>query len=163
MPVPGCNSLHADSADNILFQLAGRKRLRVVAPDHSSRYPINGIWQLLSRRALSTHPLPQATWGPWSTRFRGPRGTCGVDVYEVVLEAGDAVTIPAGVLHSPYGSLESVSVNTFLIPKGGRSMPRRMGFVVYAAVKDWGAKRVAWAVGVPLNTDYDYSMTGFDG
>lgn len=110
-PVP-CRPLHADGMDNILVQLRGTKRLIVypAAVSHQfPRPPIHGD-------AFCFHPAGAARRGPWHIDCLEQHGELAtVPYYETILRPGDAVTIPACAMHAAFGSLDSLSVNAFLL------------------------------------------------
>jgi hypothetical protein len=94
-------SLHYDEHDNFLCQLAGRKKMILFGIEHTMCFKMGSISsQFPNHSSLNSAFMQEAN------RQLIPR-------YEVVLNPGDVLLIPAGMLHAPAGDLNSLSVNIF--------------------------------------------------
>eukprot|EP00750_Incisomonas_marina_P012635 INCI17128.2.p1 GENE.INCI17128.2~~INCI17128.2.p1 ORF type:complete len:646 (+),score=111.40 INCI17128.2:353-2290(+) len=102
-------SLHYDERDNVLLQLSGSKRVLLFPIEYTGMAKLHSI---LSR--LPNHSSYNAAFFADEAVRQHPNGISSAPCYEVVLRPGDALVIPAGVLHAPIGALDSVSVNLFL-------------------------------------------------
>lgn len=104
-PSPG--ALHYDVIDNFLCQLHGKKDVLI--------YPPHAVCQVDGHNTprsvqpsnfLSKESLQRSPWMK------------NLDYFEISLEPGDAVYIPAFAYHAPLArSTDSVSLNGFLYPK----------------------------------------------
>ena len=91
--------LHIDAWDNVLVQLAGRKRF-VVYDAEASRHIRQ--WNV---GVAPTNQLGGRLTDPAAAHFPALEGW---------LEPGDALVIPCGSMHALFGSPDSVSANLFL-------------------------------------------------
>lgn len=97
--------LHFDPFHGILFQISGKKR--VVLFDQKYTDVIDGrhyVERMPNIRFLSPRNLKE---NPWLQ---------SIPYYEIELNPGEAVSIPAYTYHAPLGGFDSISINAFLCP-----------------------------------------------
>lgn len=95
-------------ADNVLLQLRGTKRVIMFPIEHTADCR---LYTMLGR--LPNHSQYSSEFFTEEALAENP-GLASAPYYEVELKAGEALVIPAGVMHAPIGNLDSVSLNIFV-------------------------------------------------
>ena len=101
-------SLHYDERDNVLMQLRGTKRVVMFPIEHTAACRLHAM---LAR--LPNHSQYASKFFTQEALAGNP-ALAAAPYFEVELRAGDSLVIPAGVMHAPIGSLDSVSLNLFV-------------------------------------------------
>lgn len=101
-------SLHYDERDNVLLQLCGTKRVVLFPIEHTPDCRLHGIFS-----RMPNHSSYNQSFFTAKSLASNPK-LARAGFYEVILNPGDALVIPAGVMHAPLGSLDSVSLNAFV-------------------------------------------------
>jgi len=117
---PSAPDLHQDSLDNVLFQIQGTKRVWVYAATDTTHFPLYSVFD------TATPNHCKLGYG-----FRFPEvvedypEAAASQGYVIDLQPGDALCIPAYALHAAMGSIDSISVNSFLVPNSIQTLPSR--------------------------------------
>jgi len=117
---PSAPDLHQDSLDNVLFQIQGTKRVWVYAATDTTHFPLYSVFDTA---------VPNHCKLGYGFRFpevieKYPMAALAQG-YVIDLQPGDALCIPAYALHAAMGSIDSISVNSFLVPNSIQTLPSR--------------------------------------
>lgn len=102
-------SLHYDEFDNLLCQIAGRKKVILIPFEHSFAFKLGSI-----RSVFPNHSDMNANFFTEEMRVANP-WLQKVPYFQADLFPGDTLLIPAGMLHAPCGDLDSISANIFVM------------------------------------------------
>ena len=110
--------LHADPVDNVLFQLDGTKRVFVYETCYTEKFTFMSWIGFLFGPRLNHYPIVTQAGAPLHHTFQEMHPELAkLPYHDVTLEPGQALCLPCGALHAPYGSTRSVSINCFFIGK----------------------------------------------